>query len=83
MTWWSRHSMEEREPFTEELEFNNLSTSIQNKRMEERTEGENSSKPTLTPLSFSLAKSFLSTPLPINQKPCACEDTAHIQIERL
>lgn len=46
MTWWSRHSMEEREPFTEELEFNNLSTSIQNKRMEERTEGENSSKPT-------------------------------------
>lgn len=40
MTWWSRHSMEEREPFKEELEFNNLSASIQNKRMEERTEVE-------------------------------------------
>ncbi|XP_061165587.1 sodium/glucose cotransporter 4-like [Saccostrea echinata] len=38
LTWWSRHSFQEREPFKEELEFNNLSTSLQNENMASKKE---------------------------------------------
>lgn len=39
MTWWSRHSMQEREPFQEELEFQKKHDELQSKRMNNQKEG--------------------------------------------